>query len=410
MIDESSPNGAVGDIIPEHAGGGNGAAGSSADASWASVFPSVVWGMLKYTGDTTVGQYWHGLTRFMDNEWNHLGSPPDIKKIFAQFGDWVPPPSGQGFIGDGKVSIQYSAGFSFVNDLVHVVELAQHVGTAADVTKYSTILAQAKTLFHTTWYNADKKYYENGSQTAQVLALTVPGLIPEALKAGVVEQLVNDIVNVRKNHTTCGIIGWRWELDVLSANGYGDVAYALITQQTYPSYGYEILNPVEPATTIWELWNSDVSGPSMNSRDHIMFGGPGKWIYNYAGGIGQTSTSIGFEHVTLTPPATLIEQALAQPVFGPNATISAPLHFTSASHKTLRGVIQMDWALPSHGSSGTCGRAQEGAVRVCGETLCYCRCSNFLPFCLSVSAMFLGTQIRTWHGSAVQLRVLCASF
>ena len=88
----------------------------------------------------------------------------------------------------------------------------------------------------------------------------IPGLVPDTVKDGVLKHLVNDIVNVHTNHTTCGIIGWRWELDVLSANGYGDVAYALITQKTYPSYGYEILNPVEPATSIWELWNSDSQG------------------------------------------------------------------------------------------------------------------------------------------------------
>ena len=85
-----------------------------------SVFPSVVWGLLKYNGDTTVGKYWKGLTRFMDNgysppprgvclvqqiyplvaythartEWSHIGASnaKDIKQMFAQFGDWCPPP------------------------------------------------------------------------------------------------------------------------------------------------------------------------------------------------------------------------------------------------------------------------------------------------------------------------------
>ena len=292
-----------------------------------------------------------------DNEWNHLGSPPDIKKMFAQYGDWVPPPSGQGFVGDGKASVQFTAGYSFVSDMVHVVELAKHIGTPADVTKYEGILAQAKTLFHTTWYDASKGYYENGCQTSQVLPLAVPGLVPESVKPAVLKHLVNDIVNVRGNHTTCGIIGWRWELDVLSANGYGDVAYALISQVTYPSYGYEINNPVEPATSIWELWNSDTQGPGMNSRDHIMFGGPGKWIYHYAGGIGQTETSLGFEHVVFTPPATLIEQAINKLKL--NANISQPLNFVSASQKTLRGTIEFEWQVPPSVAGGTCSLAEE---------------------------------------------------
>ena len=72
MIDETSPNGAVGGIIPTRAGGGNDPASASADASWASVFPSIVWGLLKYKGDTTVGQFWPGLTRFMVRSSYHL--------------------------------------------------------------------------------------------------------------------------------------------------------------------------------------------------------------------------------------------------------------------------------------------------------------------------------------------------
>ena len=85
-------------------------------------------------------------------------------------------------------------------------------------------------------------------------------------------------------------------------------------QHRYPSYGYEILSPVEPATTIWELWDSDAEGPGMNSRDHIMFGGPGHWIYSYAGGITQADNSIGypapsiflyFKHVIRTSYITL---------------------------------------------------------------------------------------------------------
>jgi hypothetical protein len=35
----------------------------------------------------------------------------------------------------------------------------------------------------------------------------------------------------------------------------------------------------EPATTLWELWNGDEAGPSMNSRNHIMFGGNGTVLF-----------------------------------------------------------------------------------------------------------------------------------
>jgi hypothetical protein len=356
MIDECSPNGAVDDTIPHGPGAGNSPASHSADASWASVFPSIVWGLLKYNGDTTVDKYWHGLTRFMDNEWTHIGNgtSKDITKMFAQFGDWCPPPP------SGKVTAKFTAGFSFVNDIAHMVEVAKHVGTAADVTKYQAILTASTKMFHDAWYVADKKYYADGGQTAQVLALQVNAPPDAATKEAVLTHLVNDIVVTHSNHTTCGIIGWRWELDILSANGYADVAYAIITQQTYPGYGYEILNEYEPATTVWELWDGDSQGPGMNSRDHIMFGGPGKWIYSYVGGIRQTDTSIGFEHVVLSPPATLIEQAVTASIT-PNSTISHPLQWATASHTTLRGTIELQWAVPPQKASAQCDVESENA-------------------------------------------------
>ena len=109
----------------------------------------------------------------------------------------------------------------------------------------------------------------------------------------------------------CGIIGWRFQLEALSKNGHAELAYALLTQTTYPSIGYEILDPKgEPATTLWELWNSDAQGPSMNSRNHIMFGGNGIWLHTYLGGIDNAPNTVGYEHVLIAPPAALIAQAV----------------------------------------------------------------------------------------------------
>ena len=60
--------------------------------------------------------------------------------------------------------------------------------------------------------------------------------------------------------------------EALSIEGRSDVALAMTTQTTYPSYGYMLQGKgnQEPATTIWELWDSDKEGPGMNSRNHIM--------------------------------------------------------------------------------------------------------------------------------------------
>ena len=92
-------------------------------------------------------------------------------------------------------------------------------------------------------------------------------------------------------HTTSGIIGIKAAFEVLSAAGRTDVVLAMLAEDDYPSYGYMLRGGqlgAEPATTLWELWDSDQQGPGMNSRNHIMFGTVGSWMYKHLLG-GDTS-------------------------------------------------------------------------------------------------------------------------
>ena len=64
----------------------------------------------------------------------------------------------------------------------------------------------------------------------------------------------------------------------LTRNGYNDEAWQLVTNRTFPSWGYMIENG---ATTIWERWDGYVKGrgfqdPGMNSFNHWAFGVGGR--------------------------------------------------------------------------------------------------------------------------------------
>jgi alpha-L-rhamnosidase len=150
--------------------------------------------------------------------------------------------------------------------------MASALGLTSDAEKYTAMFETGKAEFHKSWWNDTAQVYADGGQTAHSLALALDCSPTAAIKKAAVEHLVSDIIS-HGNHTTCGIIGWRFQPEALSKNGHADLAYALMTQTTYPSIGYEILDPKgEPATTLWELWNSDNQGPGMNSRNHIMVG------------------------------------------------------------------------------------------------------------------------------------------
>ena len=107
--------------------------------------------------------------------------------------------------------------------------------------------------------------------------------MPDDCRAGVVGNLVKNIVEKNQCHVSCGVIGISWLLRVLSDNGRADVAWRLATTKTYPSWGYMAEHG---ATTIWELWNGDTANPAMNSGNHVMLlGDLLTWCYQYLAGV-----------------------------------------------------------------------------------------------------------------------------
>jgi alpha-L-rhamnosidase len=86
-------------------------------------------------------------------------------------------------------------------------------------------------------------------------------------------------------------------LEVLTENGYAEVAYKIATQTTYPSWGFMLANG---ATTLWERWEY-LTGDAMNSHNHPMMGSVGSWFYKYVLGIIPDFSHPGFAQFTVKP-------------------------------------------------------------------------------------------------------------
>ncbi len=116
------------------------------------------------------------------------------------------------------------------------------------------------------------------------------------------ERLVADI-EARDWHLTTGFIGVGLLCPVLTEAGYADVAYRLLLNETFPSWGYSIRHG---ATTIWERWDgwTEESGfqtPLMNSFNHYSLGSVAQWLYEYVAGIRLDPERPGYEHVLIAP-------------------------------------------------------------------------------------------------------------
>jgi len=287
--DDQAADGASNDFVPA-LGQGDGA------PNWQSAFPSIVWGLYKYYGDTAVvRRNYAALSRYYDNLERLYNSSSKLAAYATGFGDWVPagPMGNTHLIGAFALLHDLQMGASFFN----ISDLPAGPARAA---RCALLLRRAAADFHSAFFNASTGYYGTGLQTEQALPLYL-GIVPKEVLPRVLNHTIADIAQ-HGGHTTSGIIGIRCMLDALTDAQRTDVALDMLLSDSYPSYGYMLKggdHGWEPATTLWELWDSDSQGPSMNSRNHIMFGSVSAWFYRKL--IGITPLTPGFERISIRP-------------------------------------------------------------------------------------------------------------
>ena len=88
---------------------------------------------------------------------------------------------------------------------------------------------------------------------------------------------------------------------MLQDGGRADVAYKLLTQDTYPSWGYML---ARGGTTIWERWDGirpdgSLQDAGMNSFNHYGLGSIGDWLYDEVGGLAPAEP--GYSELRVQP-------------------------------------------------------------------------------------------------------------
>jgi hypothetical protein len=165
----------------------------------------------------------------------------------------------------------------------------------------------------------------DGAQTAQAHALGV-GAVPAANVSAVAAYLLADIA-AHGGHLSVGIIGMKHLSRALTATGNAYTAVNISLQTTYPSFGWAFNHPDEPATTLWELFNGPSEGPGMNSRNHIMQGSIGAWLYTDVAGIAQQPGAAAYSSLLLWPRATTHEL----------------LPYASGAYASISGAVAVEW-------------------------------------------------------------------
>ena len=253
---------------------------------------------------------------------------PDGTLDQGTYGDWVDASwiDQPGFNPAGGVSLPFvSTAYHYHNSRL-VARAAGLLGKFDDQKQFEDIAKRVKEGFNRRFFDAAMNRYDKGNQFSYVLPLAF-GLVPEDRREAVVKALVGYVMGPDKGHTSVGLLGMQWQMQVLTDIGHPEVAYAIATKTTRPSWGYMIS---KGATTIWERWDTDTQGGGMNGESQkILSGNFEAWCYQTLGGINYDPGRPGFKHVVLRP----------RPV--------GDLAWAKVSHRSMHGEIRSAWKIDS---------------------------------------------------------------
>jgi alpha-L-rhamnosidase len=277
--DEQQPNGVLPAIIPTSGWGYHWANGPD----WTSTIAIIPWNLYLFYGDLkplTVN--YDNIKRFVDYIDNNF---PDGLTDWG-LGDWVPVKS--------RASLELVSTIYYYTDAQIFANAAKLLGRNDDHKKYSALAEKIKTAINAKYLNEQTGIYASGFQTELSMPL-MWGIVPDELISKVASNLA-ERVKADGISLDVGILGAKAILNALSENGFADLAWSLASKETFPSWGWWIVNG---ATTLYENW--DIEASRDLSLNHIMFGEIGAWLFKAPGGIKPDPAKPGFKNITLMP-------------------------------------------------------------------------------------------------------------
>ncbi len=315
--------------------------GDQESPGWSDVGITGVYYMYRFYGDTRIiNKHYASMARYIEHIRGDLvdGLRPFPYKFadgrtFTGYGDWL------SIVFDMKHNEVLNNLFN-CRTVGMMAEMAEAVGKTADATEYRLLFNKMKAAINAKFVSAGGEMRDK-TQAQYAMALEY-GILPEDKTLQAVGHLADDIVQnshqqtfadaqgknpvIPAGHLTTGFHGTRALLPALSKYGRDDVAYALLLQDTYPSWLYLVKLG---ATSIWERWDSwtpekGFQNPAMNSFNMPNLGASiGEWLFAYVGGI--ESDGAGFQKIRIEPH------------------IGAGLDHAKASYDSVRGTIRAAW-------------------------------------------------------------------
>jgi alpha-L-rhamnosidase len=283
--------------------------------NWATADVLIPWRLYQFFRDRSIlERQFESIKLFLDATLKNNGTAGNPYLIRDVLGDWASP----GHSNPPEGNEPYGTA-SYYLDLQVAAQMAKVLG---DTTEAATLTARAalvRDAFNQAYYDREHHIYRGLKNTEYRQAINAVALwlhlVPESERPAVFENLCRDVEG-RGFHLNTGITGTKALLEALTDNGRADLAYRVIDQTTYPSWGYML---AKGATTMWESWEEQ---PSF---DHPMQGTVVEYFYRYLAGIRIDDEHPGFEHFEIAP------------------TFPKGLSSVRSNYQSSRGTIASNW-------------------------------------------------------------------
>jgi len=311
--DDARPSGGIPETAPFNGIDSQGLGEGSGPIGWQLAYPYVQQLLWNFYGDQRILEENYPATKKMVDFMKSVAADTLI-----DFG-----------IGDHEAVDPKPVAFTSACFYYHNVKLlAQFAGIlekTEDEAQYNQLAEEIKKKINKKFLQGVNGRYDTlSTQITQAFALYYD-LPTEEVAGKTLDVLLDEILTKWDGHLSTGIFATKMLFDVLRWNEKENVAYKIVNQEDYPSYGYMIANG---ATTLWEDWKKS---DNVKSHNHPMFGSVSEWFYRHLGGINPDPKYPGFERVILKPG------------------IPDSLNWVKTSYHSIKGLIKSDWEKTGEG-------------------------------------------------------------
>jgi alpha-L-rhamnosidase len=251
---------------------------------WGGMIVYLPWKLWEYYGDRKIlEESFEAMKKYT----GYLQSIDSSRIINWGLGDWLEP----GSVRPVMTPVPFTSTVGYYNTALITAKTAAILGFAEDSKKYAALAEEIKTAFNRHFFNPATGEYAKYSQTSQLLPL-VFNLVPEEQRSLVTDKLLQKIAQW-DNHPGTGFVGTPFLLNGLSNLGFGELAYTMANQRTYPSWYDMVYNHGT------KIFKEDWAGGAVQMPP--LGGGLGWWFYYGLAGIRPDPENPGFKHVIIRP-------------------------------------------------------------------------------------------------------------